>query len=445
MQSTENINKCDVLVIGGGPAGSAISTKLAQMGRDVVMLEKEQHPRFHIGESLLPLNMPIFEELGVLDQVEEIGIRKYGAEFNDENYQNQATYYFENALDESIPFAYEVKREDLDTILFRNAEKNGVKTFEKNRVTLVDFNDDHSSLVECADGDGNTTKWHSRFLVDASGRSTFLARKFDIKKRSKEHNSAAIFGHFDNVVRREGRDEGNISLAWFDHGWFWMIPFKDGSVSVGAVCWPHYLNSRKTDVEQFLWDTIAMCPPVANRMKEAKLTTPVTATGNFTYAASRMAGNGYLMVGDAFAFLDPVFSSGVLLGMAGGLKGAKVVNTILDNPEKTEQLIKAHDKEMRMAIKTFSWFIYRKTQPAMRYLFMVRAERRVKREKGVTSLLAGDLFRGLPIGRHLLIFKFYYYALFILWFRKNLRSLRKRKFDLRGGEPTKAKEANFKL
>jgi len=216
-------------------------------------------------------------------------------------------------------------------------------------------------------------------------------------------------------------------------------------MSVGAVCWPHYLNSRKTDIEQFLWDTIALCPPVANRMKESTLTTPVTATGNFTYAASHMGKKGYLLVGDAFAFLDPVFSSGVLLGMAGALKGANVVNKVLENPEKSEQLISQHEKEIRMALKTFSWFIFRITQPAMRYLFMVRAERRVKREKGVTSLLAGDLFRGLPIGRHLLIFKFFYYALFILSFRKNLRSLRKRKFDLRGKQPTMAKETNFKL
>jgi len=439
-----NINKCDVLVIGGGPAGSSISTKLAQMGRDVVILEKEQHPRFHIGESLLPMNLPIFEELGVLDQVEEIGIRKFGAEFNHENYTKQATYYFENALDSSYPFSYEVKREELDTILFRNAAKKGVKTFEKTRAISVQFNDDHSSVVECVDEHGDTKIWHARFLVDASGRSTFLARKFDIKKRNKEHNSAAIFGHFDNVERREGLDEGNISLAWFEHGWFWMIPFKDGSMSVGAVCWPHYLNSRNTDVEQFLWDTIALCPPVANRMKEAKLKTPVTATGNFSYSASHMAGNGYLLIGDAFAFIDPVFSSGVLLGMSGGLRGAKVVNTVLDNPVKAEQLILEYDKSTRAALKTFSWFIYRITQPAMQYLFMVRAERRLIREKGVTSLLAGDLFRNQPIGRHLLQFKFFYYALFLFDFRNNMRSLRKRKFDLRG-TPTKAKEANFNL
>lgn len=442
--NAENTSKCDVLVIGGGPTGSTISTKLAQMGRNVVMLEKDQHPRFHIGESLLPMNIPIFEELGVLDQVDEIGIRKYAAEFNDENYKNPATYYFKNSLDNHFPFAYEVKREDLDTILFRNAAKKGAKTFEKTRVVSIKFNNDHSSLVECVDEEGNTKIWHARFLVDASGRSTVLANKFKIKTRSKKHNSAAIFGHFDNVVRRKGRDEGNISLAWFEHGWFWMIPFKDGSMSIGAVCWPHYLNSRSADVEQFLWDTIALCPSVANRMKKAKLTTPVTATGNFTYSASHMVGNGYLMVGDAFAFLDPIFSSGVLLGMASSLQGAKVVDAILENPKKAEQLVKEYDKKIRMALKTFSWFIFRITQPAMRYLFMFRTEKRIIREQGVTTLLAGDLFRNLPIRRHLLIFKFLYYGLFLLDFRNNMRALRKRKFDLRGS-PTNAKESNFNL
>lgn len=441
---SESVNKCDVLVIGGGPAGSTISTKLAQMGRDVVLIEKEQHPRFHIGESLLPMNLPIFEELGVLDQVEEIGIRKYGAEFNHKDYEKRATYYFENALDASYPFSYEVKREELDTILFRNAAKKGASTFEKTKAVSIQFNNDHSSIVECVDEDGNIKIWRARFVVDASGRSTFLARKFDIKSRSKEHNSAAIFGHFDNVVRREGLDEGNISLAWFDHGWFWMIPFKDGSMSVGAVCWPHYLNSRKADVEQFLWDTIAMCPPVASRMKEAKLKTPVTATGNFSYSASRMAGNGYLIVGDAFAFIDPIFSSGVLLGMSGGLRGSKIVDQVLDNPEKGQQLIQEYDRSTRAALKTFSWFIYRITQPAMQYLFMVRAQRRLPREKGVTSLLAGDLFRDMPVRRHLFLFKFFYYVLFLFGFRKNMRALRKRKFDLQG-KPTKAKEANFNL
>ena len=195
-----NVKTCDVLVIGGGPAGSTISTKLAGMGRDVVMLEKSQHPRFHIGESLLPMNMPIFEELGVMDQVDEIGIRKYGAEFNYKDFDHRATYYFENALDPSYPYAYEVKREELDEILFRNATKKGVKTFENTRATTVTFNSDHSSVVECVDENGDKQQWHAKFLVDASGRSTFLSKHLGTKTRSKAHNSAAIFGHFENVL-----------------------------------------------------------------------------------------------------------------------------------------------------------------------------------------------------------------------------------------------------
>jgi len=442
--NSANTNKCDVLVIGGGPAGSTISTKLAQMGHDVVMLEKEQHPRFHIGESLLPMNVPIFEELGVLDQVEKVGIRKYGADFCDEDYTTNTTYYFENALSQKYPYAFEIKREDLDTILFRNAEKKGVKTFEQTRAVSIEFKDNHSSVIECIDQQGKSKTWQAKFLVDASGRSTILAKKFNMRSRSKVHNSAALFGHFDNVVRRKGKDEGNIALAWFEHGWFWMIPFKDGSMSVGAVCWPNYLNSRNTDIEQFFWDTVALCPKVARRMKQAKLTTPITATGNFAYSSSRMAGNGYLLVGDAFAFIDPVFSSGVLLGMTSGLRGAKVVDAILENPAAAQKLIEKHEKTMRMALKAFSWFIYRITQPALRYLFMSRGKRKLTRERGVTSMLAGDFFDNTPIHRHLLLFKSIYYVLFLFDFRNNMRALRKRKFDLRG-TPTKTKEANFNL
>ena len=438
------IIECDVFVIGGGPSGSTISTKLAQMGWDVVIAEKEQHPRFHIGESLLPMNVPIFEELGVLDQVEEIGIRKYGAEFNDVGrYAGSATYDFGNALDPSYPYAFEVKRAELDDILFRNAVKNGVTAHEKTRVVAVEFKEDHSTLIECVDKQGINKQWHARFLVDASGRSTFLARKLDLKTRSKAHNSAAVFGHFENVVRHSGRNEGNISLAWFEHGWFWMIPFKDGSMSVGAVCWPHYLNSRKNSIEQFLLDTIAMCPPVADRMKAAKLITPVSATGNFSYSASQMVGDGYLLVGDAFAFIDPVFSSGVFLGMSGGLRGAKVVDAILEeNPVKAGSLIKKYDKDTRKALKTFSWFIYRITQPTMRFMFIARRTRSAGREKGVTSLLAGDLFRNMPVGRHLFIFKFYYYALYLFNYRANRESYRKRKTDVKG-QPTESREENY--
>ena len=424
---------CDVLVIGGGPAGSTAATKLAEKGWKVIQLEKEHHPRFHIGESLLPMNLPILEELGVLDQIEENNIRKYGAEFDSMYHDRLSTYYFAKALNKNHPYAYEVKREQFDEILFRNATKKGVDNREGMKVIEVTTHADDSSTIIAQCDEGKEHSFKAKFLVDASGRSTFMSTKEGIKKRNKKHNSAAIFGHFKNVVRREGEDEGNITLCWFDHGWFWMIPFKDGEVSIGATCWPYYLATRKVSPEQFLLDTIALCPPVANRMKDAELVSEVTATGNFSYTSDHMVGNGYILIGDAFAFVDPVFSSGVLLAMTSGKESANVVDMILREPKKAAKLIKKFNKQTRYAIKTFSWFIYRITQPAMRDMFMSSEERKIKfrMEEAVLSLLAGDLFSDVPIKRSLFVFKLAYFATWLKDWRVNLEAQKNRQRNVR--------------
>lgn len=431
-QQTLPNQSCDVLVIGGGPSGSTISSLLAEKGWHVVQLEKDHHPRFHIGESLLPMNLPLLERLGVLDQVDSIGIRKYGAEFDSMYHNRQALYYFGKAMDKNHPYAYEVKREDFDEILFRNARNKGVDTHEGMRVVQVTTHSDDSSTIDAKDDSGNMHRWHAKFLVDASGRDTFMSRKMGIKKRNNKHNSAAIFGHFSGVERRTGKDEGNITLCWFDHGWIWMIPFKDGNMSVGAVCWPYYLSSRKVDPEQFLWDTIAMCPPVANRMKDAKLISEVTATGNYSYESDHMIGNGYILVGDAFAFVDPVFSSGVLLGMNSAFYGAEVVDKVLRNPAQAANTISKFNHTVRDGLKTFSWFIYRITQPAMRSLIMADHDRKntFRMEEAVLSLLAGDLFRDTPIKRSLFFFKIVYYLTWLKSWRVNLAAQRSRRDKL---------------
>ena len=431
-QQTQAAQSCDVLVIGGGPSGSTIATLLAEKGWHVVQLEKDHHPRFHIGESLLPMNLPLLERLGVLDDVDNIGIRKYGAEFDSMYHDRQALYYFGGALDKNHPYAYEVKRHDFDEILFRNAQKKGVDAREGQRVIQVTSHADDSSTVEAKDENGETFRWHTKFLVDASGRDTFMSRKLGIKKRNQKHNSAAIFGHFKDVERRTGKDEGNITLCWFDHGWIWMIPFKDGEMSVGAVCWPYYLASRKVSPEQFLWDTIAMCPPVAKRMKQASLISDVTATGNYSYESDHMIGKGYILVGDAFAFVDPVFSSGVLLGMNSAFHGAEVVDKVLRNPEHADAAIGKFNQTVRDGLKTFSWFIYRITQPAMRSLIMAthKHKNKFRMEEAVLSLLAGDLFRDTPIKRSLFFFKIVYYLTWLKSWRINLAAQRSRRSKL---------------
>lgn len=424
---------CDVLVIGGGPAGSTASALLAEKGWSVTQLEKDSHPKFHIGESLLPMNLPILERLGVLDEVDEIGIRKYGVEFNCESREEPTTYYFANALNKNHPYAYEVQRATYDKILFNNAKRKGVNTQENMRVVNVEFHADGSSTVDVKDKDGNLHQWQAKYLIDASGRGTILGNKFKIKQRSKHHNSAAVFGHFGGVERRQGKDEGNISVYWFEHGWFWFIPFKDGTMSVGAVCWPYYLNSRKVDVGQFLMDTLALCPAAMERMRGAKLISPVTATGNFSYRLKKMYGKGYLIVGDAFAFIDPVFSSGVLLGMNAAMHAADTVEGILRDPASAKSRLRKYDRMVRYGLKTFSWFIYRITQPTMRTMFM-GPRNWFRMEEGIMSLLAGDLFRDTPIKRPLFAFKIVYSIAYMLNWRVNRDALKRRKQGLQGGQ-----------
>jgi len=381
----------DVLVVGGGPAGSTISALLAKKGYKVIVLEKEQHPRFHIGESLLPCNMPIIEELGLMDRLREMGTVKLGADFALADDNEWRTYYFCNSLNKTPPNAFEVTRSEFDEMLFRSAGRAGADLRERVTMTALEWDEQGHATAKAVDHEGNKLTIKSRYFVDATGRDTFVSKKLGLKKKNKAHASAAIFGHFKGVERRAGKDQGNISIYWFDHGWMWMIPLKNDIVSVGAVCWPEYLKTRTGSTEDFLWQTLKLAPAAYARMKDATLLSEVRATGNYSYTSERMTGKGFIMVGDAFAFIDPVFSSGVYLAMNSAKAGAEVVDGILRDRNKEAELHAAYDQRVRKGITTFSWFIYRFTSPAMRWIF--KNPRNIFRlEEGVVSMLAGDVF-----------------------------------------------------
>lgn len=424
-EATKIALSCDVLVVGSGPAGSAISALLAEKGWNVHVLEKDRHPRFHIGESLLPHSLPMLKRLGVLSEVEKIGITKYGAEVVSPYHERSRMLYFAKALDGSQPFAYEVKRAEFDKILFDNAVGKGAHVHEGVRAKHVDFRRGGTHLVQAEDQTGQTLTYEARFLVDASGRDTFLSGQLGGKYRNPHHNSAAVFGHFTGVKRLPGPDEGNISIVWFDHGWWWIIPFKDGTTSVGAVCWPSYIRTRKVPLEHFLLDTIALCPPVAERMANAKLTGQAYAAANYSYRRTTMRGEGYLMIGDAFAFIDPVFSSGVHLALNSATLGADVVDAYLRKAPEYRRCVQEFERAVRLGVKTYSWFIYHFTQPAFRNLFM--SEKSVfKMEEAVLSVLAGDAFGKSPTRIPIFLFKITYYLVYLFNFRENWAAFRRR-------------------
>jgi flavin-dependent dehydrogenase len=367
---------------------------------------------------------------------------KHGAEFNGidpiKKENKRVTFYFEKAFNKEYSYAYQVKRSEFDSILFNNSRKKGVVLLDNCQVTDVEFIASAKVVVEYRDqncslkSDSNKEsqnhlhKLQARYVIDASGRDSLLSRKLKLKQKNPDHQSSAIFGHFSNVKRRSGKDEGNISIYWFEHGWFWLIPLQDGSMSVGAVCWPEYLKTLKGSTEDFLWKTLAMNSSVMKRMENAKCLGEIRATGNFAYTSKTMWGRDFMLLGDAFAFVDPVFSSGVFLGMSGAEKAVDVIDQCLKSPEKTEQVCSQLETQIRSGIDEMCWFIYRFTSPAMKHLFM-SPKNTWQIESAVISMLAGDIFNNKEVKFRLKIFHFIYYLHALRMFPGVLKSWWQRK------------------
>jgi flavin-dependent dehydrogenase len=399
---------CEVLVMGGGPAGSTAATLLSRMGRKVILLEKAHHPRFHIGESLLPMNLPLFERLGVLEKVAAMGVFKPGADFEADNGRGYNTFAFKRAIGNSPPHAYQVWREDFDKMLFDHARATGADAREGHEVVAVEQVDLRRSNVEVRTDDGQSYRVTAQYVVDATGRDTFLSSKKRLRRKNGEHQSAAIFGHFRGAEFRPGEDAGNISIYRFDHGWMWMIPLPDGVMSIGAVCRPAYLKQRKGKTVDFLLETLQQNEDLRRRMEHAKLIgEEVRVTGNYSYDSAQMGGPGWVMIGDAFAFLDPVFSSGVYLAMSGAEQAVAVVDTALREPQREARLLRKLERRQRAGMKRFAFFIYRFNSPIMNRIF--RQPRNIWQiEQGVISMLAGDLFDSPKVVRRLRAFKLVY-------------------------------------
>jgi flavin-dependent dehydrogenase len=239
-----------------------------------------------------------------------------------------------------------------------------------------------------------------------------------------------MYGHFRGAKRDAGRAEGNIIIYWFDHGWFWFIPLRDGTTSVGAVVWPYYMKSRAKPLREFFLETIAMCPALQERIEGAQLAAEPEATGNYAYHCDRCQGENWLLVGDAYAFIDPVFSSGVMLAMNSAFAAADVVHARLADRAKEAAARRRFEHVMRVGPKQFSWFIYRVTNPTMRDLFMTPSDR-LDMKKALLSVLAGDIFGRTPIWRGLMAFRAVYYLYSLVHLPRSLRAWRRRAYNIR--------------
>jgi flavin-dependent dehydrogenase len=292
-------------------------------------------------------------------------------------------------------------------MLFRNAARQGVVTLEGWTVREVDLEGAAGVALELKNGAGERRHLTCRELVDASGRDGLLARKLDLRQPSQCHQSAAIYAHFAGAVHQEGRRAGNISVYWFEHGWLWMIPLPGGTMSVGAVANLPFIRGRRVPLERFLDDTIAACPGVAARLADAHRVGPVHAASNYSYGASRMFGRNWTLIGDAFAFVDPVFSSGVHFAMAGTeITVAGIAARLAGDPGAERRLVGA-ERAIRRGLDAMSWLIYRFNTSSLRRLFMNPRDV-LGIERAILAILAGDVFGRTRLGWRYGLFKLAY-------------------------------------
>lgn len=348
------MEKCDVLIIGGGPSGSVAAASLVQQGYDVTVIEKEEFPRFVIGESLLPRCNEILEKNNMLEDIQKQGyIVKGGAMFSDKD-DNFLKVDFDHNIGQKWGSTFQVKREEFDHVLLKTAAKLGAKVHHKNEVTGYD-ND--NNVVTAKDENGNTKEYKAKFVIDASGYGRVLPKIMDLDIPSELKLRNAIFTRIEGDIRREGYDEGYIDIFIYgdNEAWIWVIPFSDGITSVGIVCEEEFFLNHKMSNEEF-WDHIIQSDPNAKeRFKNAKKIAPVGRIDGYSAAIKKMYGKGFALCGNATEFLDPVFSSGVTLALESGDRLAYVVGKELKGEDVDWQ--KDYEDYMMIGVNVFREFV----------------------------------------------------------------------------------------
>ena len=379
--------KYDVIVIGGGPSGSTVAARLVQRGRRVLLLEKEHFPRFHIGESLLPCAMPLLEDLGAMPALLSHGfLPKYAAEFVTADGSLTRRYAFAEGLIPGAPSAFEVDRAEFDHLLLKNAAKLGVEVREGCAVTRFDITRDGAE-VTVRDDAGTETRASAQLLIDATGQASLMAGKLGMREMDTDLKNFAVFSHFEGAQRHEGKREGDISVVLVPGGWWWVIPLADGRTSVGQVGPASMLRGRKPD-EAYFHEQIAATPYLAQRLAQAKRVAMVRTISDYSYVSKKLAGDRFVLVGDAGAFLDPVFSTGVYLGMVGAFRAAEAVDAALTAGRFSRREFVAYEAWVLKQVEAYKKFVKGFYKPEFVELLMAPSEF-LDLRAAVTSLLAG--------------------------------------------------------
>jgi flavin-dependent dehydrogenase len=381
-----------VIVIGGGPAGSTTSTLLAQQGVRVVLFERERFPRFHIGESLIPETYWVLKRLKMLDKMKNSHfVKKYSVQFVNASGKLSAPFYFWDNKPHECSQTWQVVRSEFDLMMLNNARAQGVEVHEGVRVLDVVFEGGRAVGVRVQKEDGSAQEVRARVVVDASGQSGLLQNRFKLRVWDPVLNKGAVWTYWQGAYRDTGRDEGATLVLQTANrqGWFWYIPQHNDMVSVGVVAPFDYLFKGRGSHEQIYTEEVERCPAVKERVSVGKRVTGYFATKDYSYRSKEVAGDGWVLVGDAFGFLDPLYSSGVLLALRSGEMAADaIVDGLARNDLSAAQLGRwgplfnqGVDRMRRLVCEYYDGFSFGQ---------FVRTFPQLKGT--ITDLLIGDLF-----------------------------------------------------
>ncbi len=387
----------EVVVVGGGPAGSVCAAKLGLLGRRVVLLERDKHPRFHLGESLLPKSLGVLEGVGVLDEVRARFIEKRGARFVDGAREDRTVRYaFAEAFHATWDHAFQVPRDEFDELLFRRAAACGADMREGIRVTGVERLAE-GFRVSFEGPDGQPSEILAPFVVDATGRDALLGRSSGGVDRIPHLDRTALFTQVRGAWRDEGERQGDIQIVVFAHGgergWFWLIPFSDGRTSVGAVVSKGWVQARRTlgGPPELFAAAVRETPTVARMLERAERVFPPRAVVDFSFRVRDIRGDGWLALGDAGGFIDPLFSTGAHLAMHGAYRAAERIDEALHEGDTSAAAFEAWEREMRSGASLFLGAVQAfYVGDLVTYLFADPQHPFLRR--AITSLLSGDVF-----------------------------------------------------
>ncbi|HEX8517258.1 MAG TPA: NAD(P)/FAD-dependent oxidoreductase [Bacteroidia bacterium] len=357
----------DVIIIGGGPSGSTSATLLAQKGLSVLLLEKESFPREHVGESLIPLSYELLKKQGLIEEMRKISTRKPGVNFVDKDGVKQSLWCFKNVIKDESYLTFHVIRSAFDKLLLDNSVKKGAEVREQYNVKNVKLDRaDKIVEVEAVNAEGQLEKFTSKFIIDASGQSTFLGRKLGVKKSYADLDRVAVWSHWTNTEFDSALNEGVIKIVYLGgdkKGWMWVIPVSKEHLSIGVVINNSYVKEKKQQYKDsedwkkdFYLGELAESYLYKGMLKNAKMEHKVAMAGDYSYYCEKKYGDNFVMVGDAGAFLDPIFSSGIYVGMHSAELVADAIYEKLKGTNGDAEMEKAFT-EINGAVKLLEKFI----------------------------------------------------------------------------------------